>query len=111
MGVLELAREAFAKAKRERNDIPTERTAYEINERNEQSPPAEGERDAAGWTFIRGSWCKPGYEDFKTPFDARPPRPTAAESAPIPPPGARLLRKGWPCPHCGAYKTPPEGGP
>ena len=21
---------------------------------------------------------------------------------------AALLREGWPCPHCGAYKTPPE---
>ena len=35
----------------------------------DQSPPAEGERDVNGWTFIRGRWCKPGYEDFVTPFD------------------------------------------
>ena len=34
--------------------------------------PAEGEKDAAGWTFHRGRWCKPGCEDFVTPFDEEP---------------------------------------
>jgi DNA polymerase I-like protein with 3'-5' exonuclease and polymerase domains len=40
MGVLQLAREAFARVVRERNGVSTAHTGYEINERNEESTPA-----------------------------------------------------------------------
>ncbi len=46
MSVLELAREAFARVKRERNGVPTTHPAYDINDRNDQSPAAPPAGDA-----------------------------------------------------------------
>ena len=72
MDILRKAREAFAKAKRERNDVPTESQTREKSEESEKSPPTEGERDAAGWTFVRGASRRPGWETLQTPFDEEP---------------------------------------
>ena len=67
MGVLESAREAFARVKREPNGVPTEGTADDISVLSDESPAPPEKGD--GWTHWKGRWYARGCFGLTTPFD------------------------------------------
>ncbi len=67
MGVLELAREALARVKREPNGVPPERPAGDKSDLSDQSPAPSEKGD--GWFHWNGRWYARGCFGLTTPFD------------------------------------------